>query len=279
MTTSANAPRSESSHWYYPDGRPCYEVPKASGKPGEMRAATLADARKLNLLPGVTTILKILHKEALVNWLCEQACLAVLTTPRTEQESLDQFVERVLKTERVQDQESQVARDRGTQIHDALDAYFQGRPVDDEIKPWIMPAALAIAARGELVATEKVLVGDGYAGRTDLIQRTENDWWLWDWKSAKKLPDPKKGGAWKEHVLQAAAYANAYGLLIDQDSSGEQIGIRTGNVYISTLEQGRFVICEHDTWGAAYAYGFAPLLTHWQWANNYKPEPLKALVA
>ena len=46
----------ESSHWYWPDGRTCYEVERADGK--GMRAATLRDARKLGLYPGVTGIIK-----------------------------------------------------------------------------------------------------------------------------------------------------------------------------------------------------------------------------
>ena len=42
------------SHWYDLDGQPCHEVPRAKGD--GMRPTTLADARKLHLLPSVTNV-------------------------------------------------------------------------------------------------------------------------------------------------------------------------------------------------------------------------------
>lgn len=270
MTTNAKPTTESSSHYYHPDGRPCYEVENKSK--GGMRKTNLNDARRLGLLPSVTTILSVLDKPGLTAWKIEQAVLAAMTTPRLPGEQLDAFVERVLHTERVQDQESQAARDRGTEIHNALEAYFTGREVPEAIRPWIMPAAQAIAAKGELVATEKVLVGHGYAGKTDLVQRAPDGvWWLWDWKSAKKLPDPAKGGAWSEHVLQLSAYARAYMNLLDGVLTPAS-SIRTGNIYISTVEQGKFVVCEHGDWLETYQKGFAPLVQHWQWANRYQPQ-------
>lgn len=266
MTTTARTTSTEGSHWYAADGTPCYEVPTADGK--AMRPTTLRDARKLGLLPSVTTILKILHKQALVDWLIEQSVLAVLTTPRLAGEADDAFVYRVLHGERVQDQEAQAARDRGTEIHNAMEMLFQGQPISDEMQPWVEAAFDAVCKRGELVATEKILVGDGYAGKTDLIQLGKDCWWLWDWKSAKKLPDPSKGGAWHEHRMQAGAYARAVEL--SQETAGDKHPIRTGNIYISTIIQGRFVICEHDDWHPAYD-AFASLLRVWQYQTGYKP--------
>ncbi len=262
MSTAAKPISTEGSHFYYRDGRPCYTVPYADPRKGE-RATTLADARKLNLLPSVTTILKCLHKEALVNWLVEQACLAVLTSPRNDGEELDAFVQRVLHTEKVQDQESQIARDKGTAIHNAIEAKFSGLEADAEIWPLAAPAYNEIAKRGRTVGVEKCLVGKGYAGRADLIQ--ENDeLWVLDWKTAKKLPTK---GAYREHILQCAALAFA---LANGGTTGEK-SIRTGNVYINSLT-GEFVICEHQQdWRDVYEYGFKPLVQVWQWLNNYAP--------
>lgn len=269
MTTVANIKSSQDAHWYTQNGEPCHQMPKKS-EPGAFRATTLADARKLQLLPSVTTILKVLHKEALVAWRIEQAVLAVVTAPRLQGEPDDQFIERVLKTEKQQDQERDIARDIGTRIHDALECYFTGQPVDPEMRPWIEPAANSIRQYGTLAATERVLVGEGYAGRTDLIMQAENgeDWWLWDYKTTKKLPDPTKGGAWQEHQLQAAAYARAW---LRTLNSPESVVVRTGNVYISSVDQGKFVICEHDDWHPTFNDGFAPLVRHWQWSTGYTP--------
>ncbi len=271
MTTVANTRRdADSSHWYYTDGRPCYELPKKDGS--GMKVPTLADARKLNLVPSVTSILRILHKQALVDWLIEQACLAVLTSPRQDGEELDKFVYRVLHTERVQDEESKAARDRGTEMHAGLESLSLGEKISEDLMPWVFPAFQAVSMRGKPKAAEWIVVGDGYAGKVDLIQEQPEtgDIWLWDWKTAKKLPDPSKGGAWSEHRLQLAAYAQAWWLMGTGDQS-QKGTIRTGNVYISTVEQGKFVICEHDPdWSSVYSRGFLPLVMHWQWANNYR---------
>lgn len=286
MATVANVKKEDGSHWYYPDGKPCYELPK---KDGGMKSPTLADARKLNLFPGVSTILKVLHKENLVNWLIEQAVLAILTTPRitvvvagvdgnvtSRPETDDEFTKRVLSTERVQDQESQVARDRGTQMHDGLDLLCKGQPVASDLLPWIKPAFDSVMKHGTVLGTEISIVGRGYGGRIDLIQKApvtgSSIIWIWDWKTGKKLPEK---GAWSEHKLQLAAYAMA----VQEDifrKTGETVNIFTGNAYISTIEQGSFVLFPHEespenNWRKTFNNGFAPLVSHWQWSNNYYP--------
>jgi len=226
-----------------------------------MKVPTLADARKLNLLPSVTTILKVLHKQALVEWMCEQTALAVLTTPRLPSEADDAFVYRVLHTEKQQDQESQLARDRGTEIHAALEAMFVGAPVAPDLLPWVEPVYQAVSKRGELMAVEKCVVGQGYAGKLDLeLKASDGVHWLFDYKTTKKLP-PK--AAWSDHCLQLSAYRDA--LVCDTD-------IRCANVYISTIEPGQFVIHEHQNEAATFEQGFLPLLQHWQWAQGYVPE-------
>lgn len=259
MSTIAKPVSSEGSHYYTKDGTPAYEVPYADPSKG-MRKTTLADARKLGLLPSVTTLMRVLHREALVNWMIEQACLAVLTTPKLPDEGLDAFVHRVLHEEKVQDQEGQAALDRGIDIHAAIESGLLGQGMDPEIHPWAFPACAAIEARGVTVAIEKIIVGDGYAGRLDLAQ-DNGDIWLWDWKTTKKLP---KGQAWPEHKLQLAGYAAAW---VNTGSKR----IRTGNVYISTVDVGQFCICEHEDWHDTYANGFKPLVQLWQHLNNYKP--------
>jgi len=179
MTTNARIITAE-GHIFTPAKATALRDSRADGK--GMRKFTLADARKMDPvpLPSVTTILKTLHKQALVEWLIEQACLALMTTPRLPGEADDAFVQRVLHTEHVQDQEAQTARDRGTEIHAAMEDLFCGKPIAEEINPWVRPAFLEVQKYGELACTEKILVGDGYAGKTDLIQQGKDEcWWLW----------------------------------------------------------------------------------------------------
>lgn len=258
MTTAARPSSEASCHWYYPDARPCYEVPRADGS--GMRPTTLADARKLGLLPSVTTILGVLRKPQLESWLIEQSVLAALTTPRNEGEALDAFVQRVLRTEKVQDQESDIAKKRGTEIHDAIEGYFaHGRPPDD-IWPWIEPVIKFLEGFGEVRQCEHIVVSwDGYAGKVDLIQerKANGNTHIWDFKTTKKLPKD----AWPEAKLQLSAYANAIAKDLDE--------VSTGNIYISTVEPGKFMVFEHTDWCSAYRGGFEPLLHHWNWANKY----------
>lgn len=233
-----------------------------------MKSPTLADARKLNLLPSVTTILRVLDKPALNEWRVEQGVLAVLTTPRLPGETDDAFVHRVLHVEKVQDQESQKAMDRGTEVHAAMESYFLGQDVDPELRPWIEPACKAISERGTLVTAEKILVGKGYAGKTDLITENDQNWTIWDFKTTKKLPEK---GSWNEHVLQLCGYAAAWHPIAIQHTPIKPIV--TANCYISTVEPGKFIIHENDPdWQKAFNQGFQPLISVWQFLNGYQPQ-------
>lgn len=256
MTTIANRKSESASHWYDTLGNPCYEVPYADPKKG-MRPTTLADAKKRNLLPSVTTVLRTLHRQALVDWLCEQTALACVTTPRLPDEADDAFVYRVLHTERQQDQEAQAARDRGTEIHAGLESMFKGELVSLEMEQWCKPVYLALAKRGEVKAVEQVVVGQGYAGKVDLQLTQPDGLWIYDYKTSRKIPKEP----YPEARLQLAAYREA----IDHPAK------RCANVYISTVTPGDFVILEHEDEQTTFEQGFMPLLRHWQWATGYKP--------
>lgn len=263
MTTLARPTEKQGSHWYTQSGEACYEVKRADGT--GMRPTTLADARKLSLLPSVTTILKVLAKPGLEAWKTEQVALSLLTTPRPPEEPLDAFVQRVLHDERQQDEERDTAASRGVLIHGACEDHFNGRFVDPDTFEWVEPAVMALAEYGKFEASEVILVGDGYAGRTDLITRIdatigERLEWIFDFKHTKKLPKEP----YPEHVMQLAAYAKArhrQGIFLAHQ-------IHTANVYISSTEKGKFVIHEHEPWLDAWA-AFECLLSYWKWVNSY----------
>lgn len=265
MTTIARPTSRQDSHWYKKDGTPCYELPKKDGT--GMKVPTLADAKKLDLLPSVTTILKTLNKPELINWIVEQAVLAVLTSPRKPGEPDDQFVHRILHVEEVQNQERDAAAQRGTDLHNALQDYFEGKPVAPDLKDWITPAATKLAEYGATVCCERPIAGVGYAGRIDYIcSPKDKHFWVWDFKTTKKLPER---GAWKEHVIQLAAYSRAYFDLLStaMDIPGGQI--RCANIYISTVDPGKFVVWEHEPWFDAFR-AFEHLLEVWYWLNNWQ---------
>ena len=90
--------------------------------------------------------------------------------------------------------------------------------------------------------------------------------------SAAAAP-PKRScsSAWPEHRLQLSAYARAYNDMIAETPAIDCRKISVGNVYLSSVRMGEFVICEHDDWWETFEKGFYPLLSYWQFVNNFAP--------
>jgi hypothetical protein len=185
------------------------------GKNGAERSTTLRDARKLNLLPSVTSILSILAKPGLEAWKQEQAILAALTLPRIAGENDDAFAARV-----VADMNAQVekAGDFGTRIHAGIESINSGHtPNDPELAPWLEHYATwqrASIVRGVdsgtplITAAETVVTSDGYAGRLDIVcEHAEHGTTLIDFKTQNvKNGKPQFYETW---CAQLAAYRAA----------------------------------------------------------------------
>ena len=256
--TAARTVSEESAHYYTQTGEPCHFVPYADPKKG-MRPTTLSDCKKLHLFPSVTTILRVLEKPALTAWKIEQACLAVLSSPRQPGEAIDAFVNRVLNVDKEQEQEGQKARDLGTEIHKAIELALMGILPTDFMRPFVQPVMEELDKLGRIVATEKIVVGNGYAGKTDALLEGKG-LVLLDFKTTKKLPKE----SYSEHLLQTSAYSAALG------NTGDGV-IRTGNIYISTTEPGKIAVSLQDDWRNTFENGFMPVLKYWQWVNQYSP--------
>ena len=109
----------ESVHWYGKDGSPQYTV---KAKDGSDRPTTLRDARKFNLVPSVTTILKVAAKPALDVWKNEQLLLAALTLPRSPGESEKEFIARIMMDSK---ETGKRAAERGTRVHESIERHFR----------------------------------------------------------------------------------------------------------------------------------------------------------
>ena len=244
----------ESAHYYFPDGRPCYTVKK---KDGGDRPTNIADCRKLGLFPSVTQVLRLLAKPGIEIWKQEQLLLVALTSPRLPDEGLDAFIKRVLSVDKEQDAEAAKARELGTRIHDAIEAALSFNAIDqNELAVFVQPVVAAVKEMGNVMATEKIMVGEGYAGRIDAIL-DGNEITVVDFKTTKSLPKE----SWTEHQIQLAAYAMALG-----NSSGKKI--KTVNIYISTINVGKIVVCQNPDWQKTFEHGFKPILNYWQFAND-----------
>ena len=156
----------EGGHWYKPDGSPFYSV---KSKNGNERSVTLRDAKKINAVPSVTTVLNILAKPALENWKVKQGVLAALTLSRESHETDDQFMERILRDSR---QQAQDAAAEGSRIHDAIECYFKG----DKIPPQYFKHVYAVRDEIERLypdiedwrAEDSFAHASGYGGKVDL---------------------------------------------------------------------------------------------------------------
>src|SRR5688500_8209761 len=82
----------ESLHWYTREGETAYEVVGANGV---TRSTNLRDARKLNLVPSVTTIIKSASAPGLERWKLDQMMHAALTLPRMDGEPEGAWIDRV----------------------------------------------------------------------------------------------------------------------------------------------------------------------------------------
>lgn len=249
----------EASHWYSPlDGKPCHWQEKKDGS--GTTPTTLAHAKRLGLYPSVTTVLRALAKPALTEWLCRNAATAALTTPRIDGETLDAFLERILRKDATD--ESEKAKDLGTRIHAVIEEWLNGFPVADfTLTPFVDAVMSVIKPLGRVVWTERILIGDGYAGKADALFESEEAITLVDFKTTKNVPKKQ----WWEHQLQLALYALCLG------NTGNK-RIRIANVYISTTTHGEVVLHSMSDWDSPAKAGKL-IVQYWQIANDYYPKP------
>ena len=246
----------ENTHYYRRDGTPAYEVPNKS-KPGETRAVTLADARKDNLLPGTTGILKCQDRPGLTSWLIEQHILATMTLPRGLDESDKDFIRRV----KLDAQEhGKSAAEKGTEIHAAVQGYFEGVSPTEEYLPYVQGAIVELeTACGvrDWKCETAFAHHAGYGGKVDLACID----WVVDIKGKDFGPDDKVV-TYLEHWQQLAAYQRGIGMYQSF----------AGILFVSRNNPGlaRFVQVSGEQLGIGLAT-FDALLAYWKAKNKYDP--------
>jgi hypothetical protein len=199
---------SGSQHWYTKDGTPAYTT---IGKTGE-RATTLRDARKLGLLPSVTTINGMLSKTGLDTWKQQQVLLAALTLPRQPDEPEADWLARVMQDSKATGRE---AAERGTAIHAVIEAYFD-QVYMPEKPPYLdaVSKALQDAFGNQLWLPEKSFGHPlGFGGKCDLMAKPvngEGGGFIVDFKTKDANLD--KVDVYFEHEMQLAAYREGLGV-------------------------------------------------------------------
>lgn len=193
----------ESVHWYKQDGAPQYTV---KAKDGSDRPTTLRDARTMNLVPSVTTILKVAAKPGLEAWKQEQMLLAALTLPRLSGETEKDLIARIVADSK---ETAKQAADRGTRIHEEVESHFAGKKGD---RGWAVEEALfnhfKLHPDNPWLVERSFSCALGFGGKVDLhctANEFARDGIVADIKS-KEFTDPDDVVAYDEHLLQLAAY-------------------------------------------------------------------------
>lgn len=104
------------SRYYHPETGSRLDAIESKSKPGELRAFTLADAKRMTPqpYPSVTTVLSTLAKPSLDNWKQSQAILACEKNPRQNGEDDTTYTNRVIAASA---EHVTAAADYGTAMH------------------------------------------------------------------------------------------------------------------------------------------------------------------
>jgi len=231
-----------SQHWYCAQtGQPRYTT--VSKKTGKIRNTTLRDAKAApgTLVPSVSTITGQLSKDGLNTWFQTEAILAAMENPRPLAEDKKDYVARILDLAK---QKSREAQDRGTLIHDWIEAFYSQEYVPD-MPSYVRTVDDAITAHfgHQLWIPEQSLVNqEGYGGRCDLYCKARHDFSgvVIDFKTTQKSPGELT--PYYEHTLQLAAYREVLAPTA-----------RCANVYING-DTGEVAIYEHKEQNLKDAY-------------------------
>jgi len=252
----------ESVHWYrVQDGGPQYTV---KARDGSDRSTTLRDARKLNLVPSVTTVMRVAAKPGLDVWKNEQLLLAALTLPRVTGETEKEFIARVVADSKAT---GKAAAERGTRVHESIERWYEGDKAVEhvDICKGVEEAIFNHFKTHPFQAwkTEKSFAHVlGFGGKTDLFTYPDEHaptGIMLDAKTKEFGPEDDVP-AYDEHLMQLAAYR--IGMNIPN--------ARCANVFASVSHPGLVKIKEWSEEELQRGWKmFQALLVFWQLKNNF----------
>lgn len=226
--TTIIARASEAVHWYRRDGAPQYTV---KARDGSNRPTTLRDAKKLDLVPSVTTILKIMAKPGLEAWKLEQMLLSALTLPRGPGEDEKAYIARIVADSK---ESGKQAAEAGTRIHESIEKWGSGdRNVEHKTESESFFSEVnrhfGLAPDHQWIPEQSFASPLGYGGKVDLF----SEGIVVDTKTKDFGPYDKVDG-YDEHVMQLSSYR--HGLEMPQ--------ARCANVFVSRTHPGLIRIIE-----------------------------------
>ena len=165
------------------------------------------------------------------------------------------------------------AADFGSEIHNAIEHYFDGKPIPDHLLEYIQPAFdWKQKNQLEFIEREKILVNPqhGFAGMCDIVGKgPDAQQFIIDWKTRKTKPKVKVT-SYDFQVHQIAAYGGTY-FGEKEILEGRVYG---ANCYISSTEPGRFEVISYSPEELAEAWkAFVAACEIWRSLKKYDPRP------
>lgn len=249
---TASARPAESTHWYTKDGEPMYTVIGANGKE---RPTTLRDARKMSLVPSVTTILNVAAKPALTQWMQRQVLMAALTLPKVNDETEEEYIDRIIKDSKEQ---GRAAADAGTSIHESIQTFYEKGTTSTHTQSVVAcnHAIFEHFGEHEWVCERSFSHDLGFGGKVDMY----SDDIVIDIKT-KEFETAEEVKPYDDHLMQLAAYRVGLGMPL----------ARCANVFVSRNYPG--VAHIHEWTDEELQKGwvmFCALLEFWQLKNNHQ---------
>jgi hypothetical protein len=228
----------------------------------------LREARKQHALPSPTTILKSLTNPALQNYWRDQVFYATLNTPRDAADDDEVWQAKVYTAA---EEHAEVARKIGSSFHEwaaAVHLSWPHRvpPLETMQQQCTTYTEWFHETVGNVVAQETVVVGDGYAGRFDvLVELKDGGHALLDPKTQALTTKRTKFNHYLSWALQLGAYAAAV-----ERTLHIKIDRLISPCISSTAVEG----FEPYVWPEApsvYSSLFLGLQRIWEYENNYFP--------
>lgn len=241
----------ESLHWYTRKGGVAYEVEAAKGG---LRPATLRDARKLGLVPSVTSIIRCAAAPGLERWKQDQVLMAALTLPKKPDEPEAEYIARIVRDSQEQGKK---AAERGTAVHAAIQGAFEGEATPSEYRVHVDATLIAVCdwVDAQWTAERSFAHPLGYGGKVDL----SCDQAVIDFKTKEFGPNDKLK-TWDEHAMQLAAYREGLGIP----------NAKCAIVYVSVSNPGLAQLIEIEEEGLKKGWKmFQGLLAYWQAKSGY----------
>ena len=254
---------SSSAHWYDRDGNPVHEVPYADKKrAGEMRPTTLRDARKLHLVPSVTTITKMINREQLTSWKMGIVAEVALDCNPVWFETREEAIQHIVRRS---EERMMYAAEVGTEMHDAIATILVDPTATTVLPDATRDAVLRFMEDDGVVAEaiEHPFATSTYGGTIDMIAWAPAPVVV-DWKTQDTLGRDSVR-VYDEWAWQLAAYrsgigrarAGAWNVVISRDEPGRMEVITYSEQELSKAE--KIFLLLRDVWMAINNYNQAEM--------------------